>query len=190
MSTDLFLLHRLLRKSYMMGRTPMTLAFLFQTTFLIGILTVTGCSSKLSAVSATGTVMHKGKPLEGASVMLGRGGRDITKGELAIGKTDADGRFALTTYVGPQEELKGAVVGKYDVTISKYIIPPGMTEAQYKALVAKVDAISASGAMMPPDQQLPDLVEMLPAKYSAIGKSELSADVTAQGPNVFQFDLN
>ena len=30
---------------------------------------------------------------------------------------------------------------------------------------------------------------MLPAQYSAIGKSELSADVTAKGPNDFQFDL-
>ena len=167
----------------------MALAILFHALFLIGLLFMTGCSSKLSTVSATGTVLHKGKPLEGASVMFGRGGRDITVGEIAIGKTGADGRFALSTYIGPQEELKGAVVGKYDVTISKYIIPPGMTEAQYKALVAEVDRISASGAMMPPGQQLPDLVEMLPAQYSAIGKTELSADVTSKGPNDFQFDL-
>jgi hypothetical protein len=163
---------------------------LFYSVYLIGLLAMTGCSGRLPTVSVTGTVTHKGEPLEGASVMFGRGGRDITKGEIAIGKTDADGRFSLSTYVGPQEELKGAVVGKYDVTISKYIIPHGMTEAQYKALVAEVDRISASGAMMPPGQQLPDLVEMLPAKYSIIGKSELSADVAAKGPNDFQFKLD
>ena len=173
----------------MICRNPKALAFLFHATLLIGLLSVTGCSSKLSTVSVTGTVLHKGKPLEGASVMFGRGSRDITMGEIAIGKTDADGRFALSTYIGPQDEMKGAVVGKYDVTISKYVIPPGMTEAQYKALVAEVDRISASGAMMPPGQQQPDLVEMLPAQFSAIGKSELSADVTSKGPNDFKFDL-
>ena len=166
------------------------LALLYLTTCLIGLMALTGCgASKVSTVSATGTVMHKGNPLEGASVTLSRGGRDITTGEIAIGKTDVEGRFSLTTYIGPQTELKGAVIGKYDVTISKYIIPPGMTEAQYKALVAEVDKMSASGAMMPPGQQLPDLVEMLPTKYSGIGKSELSAEVTAKGPNDFPFDL-
>lgn len=175
----------------MICRVPLgRLAFLFHTTCLIGLLALTGCgSNKLSTVSATGMVLHKGKPLEGASVTFSRGGRDIALGEIAVGKTDAEGRFSLITYIGPQAELKGAVIGKYDVTISKYIIPPGMTEAQYKALVAEVDKISASGAMMPPGQQLPDLVEMLPAQYSAIGKSELSAEVTAKGPNDFQFDL-
>ena len=173
----------------MIGRSPMGLD-LVRAFFLIGLLATTGCSSKIPTVSATGTVLYKGKPLEGASVMFGRGGRDMTKGEIAIGTTDAAGRFALTTYVGPEEEVKGAVVGKYDVTVSKYIIPPGMTETQYKALVAEVDRISATGGMMPPGQQLPDLVEMLPAKYSVIGKSELSADVAAKGTNDFQFDLN
>jgi hypothetical protein len=104
--------------SFMIGRTPIAHVMLFQAIYLIGLLAMTGCSSKHSTVSATGTVLHKGKPLEGASVMFGRGGRDITMGEIAIGKTDADGRFALSTYIGPQEDLKGAVVGKYDVTIS------------------------------------------------------------------------
>lgn len=173
----------------MTGRTRTAFAFPFYAVFWIGLLTFAGCSNKLSTVSASGRVLHKGEPLADASVMFGRGGRDITAGEIAMGKTDADGRFSLTTFIGPEEELKGAVVGKYDVTISKYIIPPGMTEAQYKALVAEVDRISATGAMMPPGQQLPDLVEMLPAKYSAIGKSELSAEVTSKGPNDFQFDL-
>ena len=175
----------------MIYRVPFgRLAFLFHTTCLIGLLALTGCgSSKISTVSATGTVTHKGKPLENASVMFSRGGRDITKGEIAMGKTDADGRFSLTTYIGPQTEVNGAVIGKYDVTISKYIIPPGMTEAQYKALVAEVDKISASGAMMPPGQQLPDLVEMLPSMYSGIGKSELTAEVTPKGPNDFPFEL-
>ena len=173
----------------MIRNTAIGLGTVFRAMVVASLLASIGCVSKIPTVSATGTVSYKGKPLEGASVMFGRGGRDITKGEIAIGTTDANGRFALTTYVGPQEELKGAVVSKYDVTISKYIIPPGMTEAQYKALVAEVDKISASGGMVPEGHQLPDLVEMLPAKYSAIGKSVLTAEITPKGKNDFQFDL-
>jgi hypothetical protein len=60
----------------------------------------------------------------------------------------------------------------------------------YEALVAEVDRISATGVMMPPGQQHPDLLEMLPAKYCILGESELSADVVAKGTNDFQFDLD
>lgn len=166
-----------------------SLTFMLYAASLAGLLPVAGCGSGIATVPATGTVLHQGKPLGGATVTFSRGKRALTEGEIAIGETDAEGHFTLTTYIGPQADVKGAVIGKYDVTVSKYIIPPGMSESQYRALVAEVDRISATGAMMPPGQQLPDLVEMLPARYSASGKSELSAEVTSQGPNDFRFEL-
>lgn len=179
-----------IRECSMKSRPSLSsLTFVLYAACLTCLLAVTGCGSGIATVPATGTVVHQGKPLKGATVTFSRGKRAITAGEIAIGETDAEGRFTLTTYIGPQADVKGAVIGKYDVTVSKYIIPPGMSESQYRALVAEVDRISASGAMMPPDQQLPDLVEMLPAQYSASGRSELSAEVTAKGPNDFRFEL-
>ena len=157
---------------------------------LLVLLTCIGCGTKLPATKeVTGTVLYLGQPVEGATVMFGRDSRDIAKGELAIGKTDAQGRFALSTHFGSETDAKGVVAGEYEVTISKLVPPPGISPAAYQAMVDAANKVGETGGMLPPDKQPPALVELLPERYSVSGKSQLTATVTPEGPNDFPFDL-
>ncbi|MFH1268737.1 MAG: carboxypeptidase-like regulatory domain-containing protein [Planctomycetota bacterium] len=131
---------------------------------------------------------YQGEPVEGATVLFTRGSGNIAEGEMAIGKTGAGGRFELTTHVSGQADVKGAPAGAYTVTISKQIPPPGMSEAKYQAMVDAANKAAETGPLGPGEQP-PGLVEMFPPKYSVAVESELKAEVTAQGPNDFQFDL-
>ena len=157
---------------------------------LTGLLLLAGCGPALPATqSVTGTVTYQGQPVEGATVLFTRGSGKLAEGEMAISKTGPDGRFELTTHVGGQAEVKGAPVGEYKVTISKQVPPPGISASEYQAMVDKANKISETGAVVPPDQQPPALVEMFPPQYSVMGQTELKATVTAEGPNDFPFDL-
>ena len=153
-------------------------------------LLVAGCGPRYpSTVPVTGTVTYRGQPVEGANVLFSRASGDLSKGELAVGKTDANGKFELISHFGSQASAKGAVPGKYEVTISKHVPPPGMTPAQYQALVAAADKISEAGGTVPAHQQPPPLVQMFPPHYSMQGKSKLSTEVASAGTNDFTFTL-
>jgi len=163
---------------------------LFATVCLAGVLPLAGCGPALPATHpVTGTVTYQGQPVEGATVLFTRGSGNLAEGEMAIGKTDAGGRFELTTHVGGEADVKGAPAGEYKVTVSKQVPPPGISESEYQAMVDAADKISETGAMVPADQQPPALVELFPPKYSVAVESELKATVTAEGPNDFAFDL-
>lgn len=157
----------------------------------IGLLVLDGCNGPRlpETTPVNGTVLYLGKPVENATVIFSRGSRSIANGEIAIGKTDVDGKFSLTTHVGSQADVKGAVPGQYQVTVSKHVPPPSVSESEYKAMAEVVNEIAESGGMAAPDQQLPDTVELFPAKYSAAGQSELTAEVTSGQGNDFVFDL-
>src|SRR5262249_43373949 len=100
--------------------SPMRVKVSWQPLLLLGCISLTGCGSgHPSTVAVSGKVTLEGKAVAGANVVLSRGGGDITKGEIAIGKTDASGRFELTTPFAGLAAAKGAVPGSYKVTISK-----------------------------------------------------------------------
>jgi hypothetical protein len=87
-------------------------------------------------------------------------------GRPASGTTDAAGRFTLSTL----QRNDGAVVGRHKVSIASTFRKtpmPGSPEAR----TASPSPLS------------------FPRKYSSPGTSGLTADVTAAGPNRFQFDL-
>lgn len=109
---------------------------------------------------------------------------------MAIGKTDAAGHFELTTHFGPQTSATGAVPGDYEVVISKYVPPPGFTQAQYDAMVAVALKIGETGAQVPKDKQPPQLVEKFPERYSVRGKSQLKANIPEKGPVELSFTLD
>jgi hypothetical protein len=133
----------------------------------------------------SGTVTQKGKPVEGATVSFSRGTGDLTKGELAIGKTDANGRYELMTHFGSQTaSASGAVPGDYKVTISKPIPPNGMTEAQHKALVDAATKAGESGGMVAPGKQPPALVEYFPPRYSLLESTTLTGKVEKTGGEI------
>lgn len=153
-------------------------------------LAVVGCSGGLNSVTASGTVTHKGSPVEGANVVFSRGAGDITKGEVAVGKTDAAGRFTLTTPTGPRQGGSGALPGDYTVTVTKHIPPKGMTMAQYQALVDAATKAGETGAMVPPERQPPPLVSMFAEHYSVQSKSKLKATIPPSGTSSLSFTLD
>jgi hypothetical protein len=77
-----------------------------------------GCSSDpYNVVPVSGTVTFNGKPLAGAHVLFQpvRTGSDIEVGPESVGRTDAQGRFTLTTI---EPERDGAMVGKHRVSVT------------------------------------------------------------------------
>ncbi len=156
----------------------------------IGFTPCAGCDSKHPATSpVVGKVSWRGKPVENATVTFSRGSKDIAKGEVAIGTTDAEGNFSLMTHFAGQESANGAVPGDYEVTVSKQVPPPGVTAEQYRAMVEAANKIGESGAMVPAGKRPPLLVELFPAHYSAAGKSRLKAAVPSAGSPDANFAL-
>jgi hypothetical protein len=138
-------------------------------------LTLTnGCGSSAKGpplAPAEGTVLLDGKQLANASVMLVPRGE--TRGDKAFyGKTDASGKFAVTSADGKQ---KGAAVGNYQVLINKLVKPDG------------------SDFVPDPNSGPEDtggFRELLPASYSDSAKSVLTAEVPDGGTKTLEFKLN
>lgn len=138
-----------------------------------GLVTLVGCGkmtdpNRPKTVKAGGVVLYKGEPVEGATVTLvpaDNGPRG------AVGKTDAQGRFTLTSF----DPNDGAVPGKYYVGIAKVVLE---------------DAAAGQGG--PGGEQDPEAKiarDMLPVKYKVPQQSGLTADISASGPNELKFEL-
>jgi hypothetical protein len=130
------------------------------------------CSAQHSGpalVPVEGVVTLDGKPLGGAQVMLEPRGE--TRGQAAFGKTDAAGKFVVTT---PDGKRKGAAVGNYHVVINKLVKPDGSD-------------------FVPDPNSGPDDTggyrELLPRAYSDQAESQLTADVPDGGTKELQFNL-
>jgi hypothetical protein len=79
-----------------------------------------------------------------------------------MGETDSSGQFTLTTYaVGD-----GAIPGEHVVTVQKQVAKPGAKEGTYQEYHSAV-----------------------PDRYTDVKRSDLRAEVTARGPNEFEFAL-
>ena len=151
-----------------------------------------GCNRSKSlsnATAVTGSVQYQGKSLEGATVTFSAKEGNLASGRIAIGTTDAQGRFRLKSYAGPRESVEGSVPGTYRVTVSKYVPPNGMSEADYQTKVKAEEAAMEKKGIVAPNEKAPARVELLPAKYSDMQKTELSATVAKDGKNDFPFDL-
>ena len=108
---------------------------------------LSGCgeSGPPLAENVSGRITLGGTPVAEASVQF-----ISDSSGIAVGNTDADGRY--TVYFG---ERQGAPLGQHTVRISKYEGEAGD--------------------------------ELIPAKYNI--NSKLTADVTADGANEFNFEL-
>jgi hypothetical protein len=140
-------------------------------------LVLAGCGgpSRPEMSPVSGTVLFQGKPLAGAEVVF----RNDAAPRFASGTTDAQGKFRLTTY----ENFDGATIGEYKVTVTKSQINEAMTgnvdepSANYGAAMAA----AASGKIETKNE--------VPSKYATAETSDLTAKVTKEGPNEFQFKL-
>lgn len=130
---------------------------------------VVGCSgpaksNRPETARVSGTVTHKGQPIEGATIMFLP---KVPPGNGAGGLTDSSGKFRLTTF----ESGDGAVPGSYLVTVIKTRIEDNPK--------AKTDPNE------PPEVH----VHLLPAKYANPRDSGFAAEVEKGGENQFTFDL-
>lgn len=117
----------------------------------------------------TGTVTHQGKAVEGAMVTFS------SPIASAFGQTNAEGKFKLTTSSSEKVSL-----GDYQVTIVKKETPPAAQTS------------STSEQYVPPDPDAPPVSankDLLPARYGDAATSGLTATVTADGKNEFDFPL-
>lgn len=151
------------------------------------LLGIVGCGEDATVegrpetVPVTGVVTLAGTPVEGASVTFHSAAAQDAAHPSAVGQTDDEGRFELTSFV-PQD---GAVPGEYTVTISKYDV-----------------AISGGGESSNPSEESADYVpptpqqvaastpkNQLPEKYAHVGSTDQKAHVKAEGENEFNFAL-
>ena len=126
-----------------------------------------GCwgSDRPRVVAVSGTVLLGGEPVEEAGVTF-----TPTGGRPATGRTDAQGRFSLTTF----DPGDGAIVGQHVVTIVKAETVEVTFDSQAREPIETVKR--------PPGK-------LVPQRYGDPRQSRLSATVTADGNNDFRFEL-
>lgn len=143
---------------------------------VVAVIMATGCAPPAvehpPTFSVSGTVTLDEAPVEGATVSFMPDG----SGDAAVGKTDASGKYTLTSF----GSVDGATPGQYKVMISKYAFAEG----------------SGSGAAeeMPdnyaPVENAEQGKSQIPDKYADPGQSGLTATVTEDASqNVFDFAL-
>lgn len=85
---------------------------------LVGLTCFSGCGQSLEFGKVTGTVTHKGKPVEQILVTFYPDANSkgaVTKGKSSYAITDKDGKYVLE-YAGPPKQT-GAVVGTHRITV-------------------------------------------------------------------------
>ena len=116
----------------------------------------------------TVTVLYKGAPVEGAAVtFVNQDGPPV-----ANGRTDAQGKAKLTTYI----DGDGATLGTHKVMIDKSEAVGGQS-------------VSTDDPKYDPYAKPATVKYHLPQKYGNIATSGITAEVKADGPNEFTFDL-
>ena len=140
---------------------------------LAGVLVVlAGCGSGPDGpplVAVEGTVTLDGKALGKADLMFVPQGE--TKGQGGVAQTNQDGRYAL---VSQDRKHTGAPVGEYRVIINKMVKPDG-TDFVPDPNAGPMD----TGGFR----------DLLPAAYSDMGQTTLTATVPAGGAKSIDFSL-
>ncbi|MBA4065336.1 MAG: hypothetical protein C0501_16820 [Isosphaera sp.] len=142
-----------------------------------------GCGGGPEYAPVSGTVTLRKQPLAGATVVFSPDGAAGARPATAV--TGADGTFKLQTNLPGGVTKDGAVVGAYKVTVSKFVPPKGMTEAEYAKKVAAQDGTKPHS----PDSDLPPRVEAVPKEFSDLAVTSVTVTVTAAGPNEVRIDI-
>lgn len=123
---------------------------------------------------ASGVVTYRNQPVEGAVVTFRCEEVKVT----ATGRTDAQGRFELSTF-HEGKSAKGAPAGKYKVTVTKEEVSGGAAGGDASMEAALKQA--SSGAAAPKN--------VLPPKYANVSTSGLEYTIESSGKNEFQIQL-
>ncbi len=141
---------------------------LFWALLPVGMLLVCGCGSDREPIMPVDvTITYRGQPVSNAHVMF-----TPTRGRPARGTTDEQGHCQMTTF----DENDGVYVGGHTVVVSKLVdVPPAKRSPDYR-----------------PGGRLSQYVQTrnaLPEKYASMLKSPLTVEVTLDGENKFDFEL-
>jgi hypothetical protein len=141
-----------------------------------GLILMLGCSFALGlagctrggpgkAVPTSGTVvLESGEPLANANVTF----NSVSGGPMSFGKTDAQGRFSLTTADGKE----GAYPGQYTITL---LVTGSVGEADK-------NMVSSEKAILKERDRLTRLPKTkIHANYGNAAKTPLKADIPAKG---------
>jgi hypothetical protein len=143
---------------------------------IVGCVLAAGCGgSKLPPTArVSGKITLSSQPVKGAIVSFMAEGA----ARAASGVTDGEGRYQLTTF-NPND---GAVLGKHKVKISQPVTDgPAMSAEKPNAAYGEAMAQAAKGIVQ--------RGKGVPAKYADEATSGLTAEVTKDGKNEFDFDL-
>lgn len=153
--------------------------------FPLAVFGLLGCGAggddagRQPVFTVTGTVTLNGSPLENATVAFAPQAGQPT----AVGSTDAQGKFVLTTY----EYGDGAAAGAFAVVINKTVAAPASTGAASSG--GDHEATEQAGLAHDADSESAG-VGMVPAQYTRAADTPLSADVKTSGENNFTFELS
>jgi hypothetical protein len=154
---------------------------------LIAICLVTllasGCGSgggkqRAKVYKVTGKVTYLNAPLIGATVSFAPRG----DGPAAIGRTNDQGEFQLTTYGGND----GAAEGDYAVLVALIVAPEDAVPAEAHGTDPSVNYSSSASHGGGSGKKTGS---MLPTKYSDMNQTPLSAKVEPSGANNFTFEI-
>ena len=156
---------------------------------LLGLAFVAGCSGagadRPDTVPVSGTVVYKGKPVEGATVSFMAEGAP----KPATGITDAEGKFQLSTF----EFNDGAVVGEHVITVEKYEqgAEAAQTTSSMEEAMNDPNALAEMAAQFEEEGEAAQAgpKSLLPPKYADPKTTPLKEKVTAEGPNTFVLQL-
>jgi len=146
---------------------------------ILGLILAVGCGKPgIGTVPVTGTVKVDGTPMEGVTVVF----NPDAGGRAASGLTDAQGVYKMTTEIAGD----GALPGQYKIAVSKHEnladdLPKDVDPNDPKSLDAiysKVDTRKVAKSK-----------SFIAAMYQNPAGSGLTAQVTAAGPNKFDFDV-
>lgn len=141
---------------------------------LIATAALVGCTGgdadRVAVYPVSGVVTMDGDPVAGATVTFSPKAGQPT----AVGRTDAQGKYQLTTY----ESGDGAAPGEYAVLISKSDVGP-------------VEEIAHGPDFESPAQHRAQQRggSMLPAQYANAADTPLTATVAEGGENKIDFNL-
>jgi hypothetical protein len=125
---------------------------------------VTACEKQTGPQTfpATGTIVMAGSPVAEALVVFTPKDNDDQSVLASQAETDADGKFAMRTYLGDDDYKNGIQPGEYVVTVTKLEVVQDMRRRPK---------------------------HLLPRKYSRLQTTDLSASVTVSSENNFELVL-
>lgn len=167
-----------------------------------GALVLTGCGKQgsIKTYPVSGTVTYNGKPVDQANVVYVPANPDSPR---VSGTTDADGKFAVTTFVSSSEILRGAPANEYKVLVTKMKVnvddATAKDMANYKDL-SDADKMKLAQKMMagpPPGQGGPTEkaeqkgpTSLLPEKYGDLKTTPLKVTVVSGANDPSEFKLS